>query len=138
MTKAPSSGSCAATRTSSTSPTSCRLCRPTSAAATTSPRACLNGPAPGRLDVRGGHHLTSSLPGAGPFQTMLIVSRFTETGHVTITSGARTLRRPGQETVHEELTVGQVIDAVADLGLPLDTQTARELGQRLQTGRAHV
>lgn len=83
-------------------------------------------------DVHGGHHITSTLPGAGPFQTMLIVSRFTEAGHVTITSGARTLRRPGQETVHEELTVGQVIDAVADLGLPLDTQTARELGQRLR------
>ena len=83
-------------------------------------------------DVRGGHHLTSSLPGAGPFQTMLIVSRFTETGHVTITSGARTLRRPGQDTVHEELTIAQVIDAVADLGLPIDVETARTLDERLR------
>lgn len=83
-------------------------------------------------DVSGGHHVTSTLPGAGPFQTMLIVSRFTDEGHVTITSGARTIRRPGQETVREELTIAQVIDAVADLGLPLDTATTRALRGRLR------
>ncbi|APX34049.1 hypothetical protein BH708_16560 [Brachybacterium sp. P6-10-X1] len=78
-------------------------------------------------DVRAGHHVTSTMPGAGPFTTMLIVSRFTEDGHVTVTSAARTIRRPGQETIHEELTPAQVIDAVADLGLPLDAGTARTL-----------
>lgn len=82
-------------------------------------------------DVRAGHHVTSTMPGAGPFTKMLIVSRFTEGGHVTVTSAARTIRRPGQETVHEELMPAQVIDAVADLGLPLDAGTARTLGNRL-------
>ncbi|GAA1485338.1 arylamine N-acetyltransferase family protein [Brachybacterium fresconis] len=82
-------------------------------------------------DVRAGHHVTSTMPGAGPFTKMLIVSRFTVGGHVTVTSAARTIRRPGQETVHEELMPAQVIDAVADLGLPLDAGTARTLRNRL-------
>lgn len=84
-----------------------------------------------RADVSGGHHVTSTLPGAGPFQTMLIVSRFTDEGHVTITSGTRTIRRPEQETLREELTAAQVIDAIADLGLPLDAGTTRALSRRL-------
>lgn len=83
-------------------------------------------------DVRAGHHVTSTMPGAGPFTEMLIVSRFTEGGHVTVTSAARTIRRPGQETVHEELTPAQVVDAVADLGLPLEAGTARTLHERLR------
>lgn len=82
-------------------------------------------------DVRSGHHITSTMPGAGPFRTLLIVSRFTDDGHVTISSAARTLRRPGQGTVHEELTATQVIDAVADLGIPMDTATARTLRDHL-------
>src|SRR5699024_7502209 len=83
-------------------------------------------------DVTAGHHVTSTMPGAGPFTRMLIVSRFTEDGHVTVTSAARTVRRPGQETVQEELTPAQVVDAVADLGLPLDVGTARTLRERLR------
>ncbi|WP_010541320.1 arylamine N-acetyltransferase family protein [Dietzia alimentaria] len=83
-------------------------------------------------DVNAGHHVTSTLPGAGPFQAMLIVSRFTDTGHVTITNCARTIRSPGRETVHEELTHVQVVDALADLGLPLDTATVRALRERLR------
>lgn len=51
---------------------------------------------------------------------------------MTITSGARTIRRPGQETVREELTIARVIDAVADLGLPLGTATKRALTGRLR------
>ncbi|GAA1487935.1 arylamine N-acetyltransferase family protein [Brachybacterium sacelli] len=83
-------------------------------------------------DVRSGHHITSTMPGAGPFRTMLILSRFTDGGHVTVTSAARTVRRPGQRTVHEELDPAQVLDAVADLGLPMDAATARALGERLR------
>ncbi|WP_182353847.1 arylamine N-acetyltransferase family protein [Flaviflexus huanghaiensis] len=88
-------------------------------------------------DVRSGHHVTSTLAGAGPFQTMLIVSRFTEEGHVTITSSGRTIRRPNRETEREDLTVVQVIDAVADLGITLDTATARALEERLRELRSH-
>ena len=81
-------------------------------------------------DVNADHHVTSTLPGAGPFQAMLIVSRSTDTGHVTITNRARTIRRPKQETVHRELTHVQVVDALADLGLHWDTATVRALCER--------
>ena len=83
-------------------------------------------------DVTGGHHITSTMPGAGPFRSQLVVSRFVEDGHVTVTSAARTIRRPGQRTLHEELTASQAVDAVADLGVPMDASTAQTLGERLR------
>lgn len=85
-------------------------------------------------DVHSGHHVTSTLPAAGPFQIMLVVSRFTDDGHVTVTSAARTIRRPGERTVREELTARQAVETVADIGLPIDAATGSALIQRLREG----
>ena len=85
-------------------------------------------------DVTGGHHITSTMPGAGPFRSQLVVSRFVEDGHVAGHSPARTIRRPGQRTLHEELRHRE--PGRRRRGRPRhagwDTSTAQTLGERLR------
>lgn len=83
------------------------------------------------VDVRAGHHVTSTMSGAGPFQSQLIVSRFLDSAHVTVTTDARTIRRPGQATEREELTPAQAVEAAAELGVPIDSATAKALVEKL-------
>lgn len=78
-------------------------------------------------DVRAAHHVTATMTGGGPMRTNLIVGRYIEGGHVMITRDARTVRREGEPTEHEEITLAEALEAIAELGYPLDRGTAREL-----------
>lgn len=84
-------------------------------------------------DVRAAHHVTSTMPGGGPMRTNLIFGRYVEGGHVMITRDARTVRRDGEPTEHEEITLGQAFEAIAELGYPLDRDTVWELEQVLDS-----
>ena len=54
-------------------------------------------------DVPAAHHITSTMVGGGPMRTNLIFGRYVEGGHVMITRDARTVRRDGEPTEHEEI-----------------------------------
>lgn len=66
-------------------------------------------------------------------RTNLIFGRYVEGGHVMITRDARTVRRDGEPTEHEEITLGQAFEAIAELGYPLDRDTVWELEQVLDS-----
>lgn len=70
-------------------------------------------------NVRSGHISSSTHTVAGPFTRSLIVSRFTDDGHVTVTSGTRTTRRGGQPAVHESITSDEAVEGVQELGVSL-------------------
>lgn len=71
------------------------------------------------VDVRTGHVITSTSAGSGRFIRHLVASRFTGDGHVTITESTRTVRVPGRPTQHEQITAGQAVDQVCELGIRL-------------------
>lgn len=70
-------------------------------------------------DVRTGHLITSTRTVAGPFTRALIVSRFTDDGHVTVTSGTRTTRRDAQPTLRESITTAEAVEGARELGVSL-------------------
>ncbi|GGC91284.1 arylamine N-acetyltransferase [Tersicoccus solisilvae] len=78
-------------------------------------------------DVRSAHLTTSTDPDGSTFLRRLVVSRFTGEGHVTVIDGARTLRRPGRDTVREELSPRETIQAVRDLDVELSGEDAARL-----------
>jgi len=88
-------------------------------------------------DVRTGHFVTSREPGS-TFRHRLTVMRHLPDAHVTITETARTVRRPGEETAHTQLSVAEVVTAVSDLGVDLDAgerARLRDIVEQLRAGR---
>lgn len=71
------------------------------------------------VDVRTGHAITSTSAGSGRFTQGLVVARFTDEGHVTVTETARTVRTRGRATTREAVEPGEVVDAVRELGVRL-------------------
>ncbi|TWP37970.1 arylamine N-acetyltransferase family protein [Leekyejoonella antrihumi] len=89
-------------------------------------------------DVRTGHFITSREPGS-TFLQRLTVMRHLPEAHVTITERARTVRARGLEAVHTELSVDEVVTAVCDVGVDLDTHEQERLAaivSRLRRGAA--
>ncbi|WP_372698010.1 arylamine N-acetyltransferase [Arthrobacter sp. JSM 101049] len=84
------------------------------------------------VDVRTGHFITSTAAGSGRFLRNLVASRFTDDGHVTITEATRTVRVPGHPTLHEQVTAGQAVDLVRDLGIRLVDDEPQRLRQVLE------
>ncbi|MFD6894596.1 arylamine N-acetyltransferase [Rhodococcus sp. NPDC060086] len=72
-------------------------------------------------DVRAGHFVTSREENS-PFVNHLMVMRHMPYAHVTLTESARTVRAPGRETEHTELSVAEVVDTVLELGILLDEE----------------
>lgn len=88
------------------------------------------------VDVRTGHVMTSTNAGSGRFTRGLVAARYTDSGHVTITEGTRTVRTPGRATVHEEITARDAVDAVRDLGVRLVGDEPARLLRILEGWRA--
>ncbi|MGP5164878.1 arylamine N-acetyltransferase family protein [Arthrobacter rhombi] len=78
-------------------------------------------------DVRSGHLVTSTSTTAGPFTRALIASRYTADGHVTVTSGTRTVRRDGQPTRQETITTAEAVDGVRELGVSITSDEQNRL-----------
>lgn len=77
-------------------------------------------------DVHGGHHLTSTLPGA-LFTRTFVASRWVDDTNVIVTHQSRTVRSAGAETQYEELSPGDVIEATRGLGLPMTDEEIERL-----------
>ena len=69
------------------------------------------------VDVVMGHHFTSTFPGSH-FRSGLMVTKFIEDRHVSLTHETVTLRRPGQPTEHRPLR-DELADRLLELGVPL-------------------
>ncbi|OMH35262.1 arylamine N-acetyltransferase [Tersicoccus sp. Bi-70] len=78
-------------------------------------------------DVRSAHLTTSTDAFGSTFLRRLVVSRFTEDGHVTITESTRTTRRPGRDTVQERLGPREAVDAARALDVDLSDAEAERL-----------
>lgn len=77
-------------------------------------------------DVHGGHHLTSTLPGA-LFTRTFVASRWVDDSNVIITDRSRTVRAAGRETQYEELSPADAVAAARDLGLPMSPEETERL-----------
>lgn len=84
------------------------------------------------VDVRGGHVITSQDPESGPFTHRLIVSRFTDEGHLSLADTALTIRRKGDPTERRHLTPAQSVDAARDLGASMTPDRATALRRLLE------
>lgn len=62
-----------------------------------------------------------------------MVMRFTDEGHVTVTSAGRTLRAAGRPTSRGELDPIRTIEAVCELGVRLDADERERLAARVAT-----
>ncbi|WP_051866824.1 arylamine N-acetyltransferase family protein [Corynebacterium atypicum] len=71
--------------------------------------------------------------GFGSFSSMLMALRYTPEGHVTVAGTARTVRRDGEPTEHEKLTIDAAIDVVKALGVSLDGDRETRLHQVLES-----
>ncbi len=69
-------------------------------------------------DVAMGHHFTSTFP-TSHFRHGLMVTRFLDGRHVTVTHQTVTIRRPGEPTEHRPLLGGELDGWLDDLGVPL-------------------
>ncbi|MEH0108203.1 arylamine N-acetyltransferase [Tersicoccus sp. MR15.9] len=78
-------------------------------------------------DVRSAHLTTSTDAVGSTFLRRLVVSRYTDEGHVTITESTRTTRRPGRDTVLERLGPREAVDAVRELDVPLSAEEGKRL-----------
>ncbi|GAB4063258.1 arylamine N-acetyltransferase [Angustibacter speluncae] len=88
------------------------------------------------VDLALGHHWTSTHP-TTHFRHGLMVTRFGDGGHTTVTHQALTVRRPGEPTEHRPLEPGELGHWLRELGVPLtDDETTRllEVADRLRTG----
>lgn len=70
-------------------------------------------------DIRSGHFVIASDRNVVPFHRSLVVSKFVDQSHVTVTSTHRTVRRPGQPTEQTSIGAEEVITTVHDLGVRL-------------------
>lgn len=83
-------------------------------------------------DIRSGHFVIVSDRNAGPFHRSLVVSKFMDQSHVTVTSTHRTVRRPGQPTEQTSIGAEEVITTVHDLGVCLTAADEDGLRRHLE------
>lgn len=91
------------------------------------------------VDVHIEDQVTSGGLAPGPFTVMLMVNRWTEEGHVSVTDSTRVVRADGRPTEHQEISAAQAVEAAVELGVELsDPEQARlvELLERLRAQRA--
>lgn len=84
------------------------------------------------VDVRGGHTVIITDPAVGPFLNMLIASRFTADGQISLADLKRTERRTGQETTKDVLTVDEALETVREVGVDLTEQDEAGLRRHLE------
>jgi len=80
------------------------------------------------VDVVMGHHFTSTFP-ASHFRSGLMLTRHRTDRHVSVSTDALTVRRPGEPTEHRPLRDGELSDLIRELGVPL---TADEKSRLLE------
>lgn len=88
------------------------------------------------VDLALGHHWTSTHP-TTHFRHGLMVTRFGDGVHTTVTHQALTVRRPGEPTEHRPLEDDELAHWLRELAVPLTRdETARllEVAERLRTG----
>ena len=85
-------------------------------------------------DVHGGHHLTSTLPGA-LFTRTFVASRWVEDSNVIVTHQSRTVRRAGHQTQYEELSPADAVDAARELGIPIAPEETERLARIVERFR---
>lgn len=83
------------------------------------------------VDMHTGDQITSGGLAPGPFTVMLMASRWTDEGHVSITDTTRVVRADGRPTDHQEITAGEAVDAAVELGIALSAQEAQQLEEKL-------
>lgn len=89
------------------------------------------------VDLALGHHWTSTHP-TTHFRHGLMLTRFGDGVHTTVTHQALTVRRPGEPTEHRPLEPGELAHWLRELEVPLtDDETERLLAvaDRLRTSR---
>ncbi|WP_460792871.1 arylamine N-acetyltransferase family protein [Nocardioides maradonensis] len=77
-------------------------------------------------DVVEGHHFTSTFP-ASHFRSGLMVARYVDNRHVTLTHQAVTIRRAGQPTEHRQIRPDEVGAWLNELAVPLATDERTRL-----------
>lgn len=85
-------------------------------------------------DVHMGHFATSRSPDSH-FTRRLLVARFLDGRHVTLTSDHRSIRIPGRDTVREELDVDEVVQTVTELGVRLVDDEPDRLAELVRASR---
>lgn len=83
------------------------------------------------IDVRTGHLITST-DTHSPFTQHLVLMRHTQHGHVTVTEHTVTIRAPGRETEHREISAAEAVQLTRQAGVMLDDQEARDLEEILE------
>jgi N-hydroxyarylamine O-acetyltransferase len=86
------------------------------------------------VDIVIGHHFTST-SATSHFTTGLILARHLPGRHVTVTSDAVTIRRPGEPTEHRALRDGELSDLLRLLEVPLTADEDQRLVARVTTLR---
>lgn len=78
------------------------------------------------VDVAMGHHFTSTSP-ASHFTHGLLLAKHLPDRHVTVTTDALTVRRPGEPTEHRPLHEGELPELLRELAVPLTGEEERRL-----------